>query len=1204
MSSESTVLKNTVSIPVSQAEDILKNAMQSEVEALAGSLGALLKQFRPLAEQRFTMMKNKKVWFDRSNAALYPKFDQFALPQFAVTGRAASDYSVDFESFHFSPLNRREFMRSFMEGAGNPYLQSNGSYRGFSAENKRETDTVITGEIWTDKGCRPWCCRSDGAVYTDDNKDRWLTLVPVCRLKEVTYGVPNCMEVIWLWLENGLIPEGLSPDTEKAYTELLSAKSYLVNRRTAVEKELQEGMPAIFRMLQPVAEKRFVMMGNKGVWFDRGNAALYPRFEKYGYKTGYNTAKSKGGMRFGLVSGIHLNINGISSVNNTSTDIKYDGLDFFQINRYECIKSFVRNVNNPYIKSYDTLDNKEALFQNRIMTGEASADGATWLCDTHGACFMGEDRQLTTSILIHRLKGVNSDGMDYMEAIVTWLEKQLEPEGMPEPLRETYRSILGDGEKIKGIRAAYEHYIKAIDSENIIAFTTSRLCEDIQSGKFTSRILGHDFDYKNRAQRILHGDEKISVPRQALVRGMLDCDKIRANLPSYDDKRLKDLNLGLWELCEPAGDGCFEINLHQDSALVARPPQLDVKPSGICAIDFGTKSTVVVCRNGEERLLRVGKTDYHKKPTMEDYENPTAIELRDLQGFMKAYRGREGRPFTEWEQITVSHQALNCMLENDDQSIYQSVFSELKQWANEKNGTRRMRDQKGYDFLLPPYGELQDGGFDPIEVYAYYLGLYINNMMNGIYLEYILSLPVNYDRSVCYHLRDSFERGIRKSLPPAILRDKELMKNFRVYIGASEPAAYASCALKEMGKTDRGMRPQEGAPIYYGVFDFGGGTTDFDYGIWRLPDSGDKGSWNFVIEHFHAGGNVNLGGEKLLNLLAYEVYQHNLDTMREKKIPFALPAGCQPFVGSEMLLTEANAAYLNRRLLSEMLRPVWEEKEGYENLGKESRNINLYSEGGMTNVSLSIKVDELRKILKSRIEVGVSSFFVGLLQAFQYLKVPVYHILLAGNSCKSTLVQEAFQEGMKKWEAEIKRSYIEKHGQDKDFSGIFKLHLPLGNAAKGEEGLNFDRIPTGKTGVAFGLLDCRDGGNDVLVIDRKQDSFQYHLGYSNGYDEFCVLINREVGYNEWIPFFKISGDRFELYYSSDPRAVDKMNPMGIGELLAPKICRVKYLNGHDGGRIYIRKIAPTRIEYTVAGEEGILGEDYWAEVERCELSLA
>ena len=79
---------------------------------------------------------------------------------------------------------------------------------------------------------------------------------------------------------------------------------------------------------------------------------------------------------------------------------------------------------------------------------------------------------------------------------------------------------------------------------------------------------------------------------------------------------------------------------------------------------------------------------------------------------------------------------------------------------------------------------------------------HINNMYNGIYLNYLLSYPVKYSKEVREKIRESFERGIRKSIPFAVLNDEECAKKFKVELRASEPAAYAISALKEYGFYD------------------------------------------------------------------------------------------------------------------------------------------------------------------------------------------------------------------------------------------------------------------------------------------------------------------------------------------------------------------------------------------------------------------
>ncbi len=136
-------------------------------------------------------------------------------------------------------------------------------------------------------------------------------------------------------------------------------------------------------------------------------------------------------------------------------------------------------------------------------------------------------------------------------------------------------------------------------------------------------------------------------------------------------------------------------------------------------------------------MLRIGQGDYTKIPTMRDFENPTGIELRDFQNFLKAYRARGGRPFTEWNQVTVSHKAADAIF---GEVVDSSVFNELKHWA---------KGEQSYPILKDLSGAIQK------------------------------------------IIRKSFENGLRKSLPPTLLRDTEMMKRFRVYLGASEPAAYA-----------------------------------------------------------------------------------------------------------------------------------------------------------------------------------------------------------------------------------------------------------------------------------------------------------------------------------------------------------------------------------------------------------------------------
>ena len=144
-------------------------------------------------------------------------------------------------------------------------------------------------------------------------------------------------------------------------------------------------------------------------------------------------------------------------------------------------------------------------------------------------------------------------------------------------------------------------------------------------------------------------------------------------------------------------------------------------------------------------------------------------------------------------------------------------------------------DSKGFSEQLKPFIQIQDDDFNPIVLYAYYIGLHINNMNRGICLDYLLSYPVTYEKNVCEKIRHSFEIGLKKSLPSAILEDESIMKYFRVSLTASEPASYAVCALQQFN-----IEPENEDKILYGVFDFGGGTADYDYGIYEEEPDDDR----------------------------------------------------------------------------------------------------------------------------------------------------------------------------------------------------------------------------------------------------------------------------------------------------------------------------------------------------------------------------
>lgn len=575
------------------------------------------------------------------------------------------------------------------------------------------------------------------------------------------------------------------------------------------------------------------------------------------------------------------------------------------------------------------------------------------------------------------------------------------------------------------------------------------LVKDIIESEFSKKI-DKISSYEHVVENLKLAGNAANFFYEKLIQSLLEVETTRANIQPYELDVLRDLNKGHWDVYEmlqrPMEADDVLIPVPKDQTLVARDPLADVNTKATCAIDFGTKSTVVVYHDGKSSLLRIGASDQWAEPRMEDYKNPTALHIINYKQFMEDYNSKAGRPPTRWEDMTVSHHAAEKIYQKDiSTDVYYSVFNELKQWANAVGRRQLLQDSTGRKIELKPYTTLKDGDFDPIEIYAYYLGLYINNMQRGICMKYYLSFPVNYSLDVRNRILESFERGIRKSLPERVLNHENTMKRFKVKAGASEPTAYALSALKAYGVEPDEKEKAEAHT--YGVFDFGGGTTDFDFGIEYIPDNND---YFYEIKQFNNGGDPLLGGENIINILAYEVFKANQQVMRDNKITIVIPNDkCKRFDGSQMLVKDTNegdqVSYLNLKLLASRMRSIWEEKGDFKDeFSTGDISIDLYS----TNeekipVRIKVNVPMLQGVITEHIKDGIDNFMGTFKRAYTANESEwtwPLHILLAGNSCKARLLQEQLViRLMDELEAMSKRLH-------KDVSDIFRLYPPLGSS--------------------------------------------------------------------------------------------------------------------------------------------------------------
>ena len=674
---------------------------------------------------------------------------------------------------------------------------------------------------------------------------------------------------------------------------------------------------------------------------------------------------------------------------------------------------------------------------------------------------------------------------------------------------------------------------------------------------------------------------------------ILQRDRIRIDMTPYSPQVLTDPNCGVWELWERT---LSQENMHMvplTEEVYARDPRQDISQSGVIGIDFGTKSTVVVCLGSTNQPvpLRIGTGQLDRKEQPADNENPTVIQFSDIQSFLQEYHEKEGRPFTKWEDVCISHTAYNRWMENEDSDECAAFFGTLKQWAGTQGKRIRIRDMKGHELSLPPYDKLQEEDVDPIEIYAYYIGLYINNMhKRQIYLRYLLSFPVTYPKQVREHILQSFQRGIAHSLPETILQDTECMKLFSVSQGVGEPAAYAACALQELQLT-----PELGQSLFYGVFDFGGGTTDFDFGIYRRADNSRKERrYRYVIQHFGAGGDRYLGGENLLELLSYHVFKDNADALRSDHIPFVRPPEQIPFPGDEIIVNDSQEAETNTRRMMKLLRPFWErETEDIPPIGDGSGivKVSLFDSQGdvKPNCELQVDAEKLDAILRERIQRGVKSFFdalITLLKNETYAElqnIQTVHVLLAGNSSKSPILLRIFDEAINKYTEQF-NAVREKNGMEPFQQVIIQLHKPLGSDETADVPQDEAYHPNGKTGVAVGLVQCRPGSKIKVITDQdtskgKEIKFQYWIGDED--ENGCLewIIHPDSSYETWVEYLDAGIAENEFNYTTRPEA--ELGKLPIQDTLRKAMMIPKEAVNEEFG-IYLRPKAPRVLEYVVA----------------------
>ena len=132
--------------------------------------------------------------------------------------------------------------------------------------------------------------------------------------------------------------------------------------------------------------------------------------------------------------------------------------------------------------------------------------------------------------------------------------------------------------------------------------------------------------------------------------------------------------------------------------------------------------------------------------------------------------------------------------------------------------------------------------------------------------------------------------------------------------------------------------------------------------------------------------------------------------------------------------------------------------------------------------------------------------------------------------------------------------------------------------------------PTGKTGVAYGIIYSRKGGK-IKVTNRDEKAnigneinFIYYVGNSKR-DKFISVITPNSKYEKYSYFGIVTSDTFEIYYTTSPEAQTKQ--LEVEKAILKRVILKNEYEEDEKYKIYIKANTnqPTVIHYAIVKKE-------------------
>jgi len=594
-----------------------------------------------------------------------------------------------------------------------------------------------------------------------------------------------------------------------------------------------------------------------------------------------------------------------------------------------------------------------------------------------------------------------------------------------------------------------------------------------------------------------------------------------------------------------------------------RDPKLDVREAWV-GIDFGARSTVVGIRGerGPLSLVRLGTLEPALRSS--DFESPSELDFEALRGTTKAWRERVIQPQLRWDEVKSGVAAHDLRRKDTSEPTRRAAaaiprLAMLREYIEKKVpfALRGFADPETNEVLKKPAAPVIDeegigafDPFDPIELYAYHLGLTVNHRLLGLHLKYAITMPTGWHADRRTSVLIAFRRGLFRSLPAGLVEYHEIDK-LQVIDAGPSALPFVATAFRVFS-----IAPTHG-PVTFAVLEAGASESGMLFGVFRDPTPEERRDGKErVIEYLEETALPWFGAERLLHRLAYGVYADHISDMTENRIPMEKPDEALPIPGAEDLVQPTPEARGNRTLLADALRPLFEGDPTYRlptviKLADEANNVR--------EIRLSLNRVGLRQQMDAWFAKAAGEFREHVVAALTRLARGAdpfegLRVILGGRMSMHLTLQDLIT---------------------KSFPPNVRVHK-----FREPDKTNL-AAPTVKTACAIGILSMRYDKIGALPRIESRDAFRYRVGRAR-HGQLVDVLDPSVEYDAWRDLGACTKPVVEVLFM---RADDD------GEVAAddPRVMRVGCDLGIEavGQRLFMRAVSEFRVEVAVAppGEE-------------------